>query len=59
MKTADFLLKAECEFASRSRRRRHPGSESSSEPRYRGTQRRGKREESGTGGDFAQTWVLL
>lgn len=45
--TADFHLKSKWEFASRSRR--NPGSESSFENRYRGTKRKRKQEESGTG----------
>ena len=47
--TVDFDLKSEWEFANRSRRRRHSGREGSLENRYRGTKRKGKREESGTG----------
>lgn len=45
--TVDFHLQSKWEFASRSRR--HPGSESPFENRYRGTERRRKQEESGTG----------
>ena len=44
-----FTLSLAWEFASRSRRRRRLGRKSNVEQKYRGTKRKGKEEENGSG----------